>query len=318
LYLSTDNVITTGDTLVATRSVARLAAGSSDTATWNVVLPNVPAGAYYLGTIADSGGAVAESDETNNASVPVAINITVAQLPDLVAVLSAPASGVAGSSIVVSDTVTNAGVGPTIGAFDVCLVLSTDNVIDAKSDTILVMRSAKTSLGPGEGDTLADQIVQLPLVNTGTYYLGTVADCSGSAIESDESNNASAPVPIAISGAPDIAVSGETVSPGIVPAGSVINFSFTVTNSGGTATGSFDVGVFISSKPSCVNTVNPAATANVPDLAAGASTDMSIPISTFAFTLQTWYVCAIVDAGSVVMESDESNNTSSLVSFQVQ
>jgi len=74
IYLSTDAVITSADTLLATSNTPALAAASSDSESASFTLPgNLPnAGTYYLGVLADSTNTVAEAKEANNtAAVPV-------------------------------------------------------------------------------------------------------------------------------------------------------------------------------------------------------------------------------------------------------
>ena len=71
IYLSADANVTTGDTLIGSRSIAGLAGSSSDTATTSVTVPSatVPAGTYYLGVIADDQAQVTEFNESNNVAV---------------------------------------------------------------------------------------------------------------------------------------------------------------------------------------------------------------------------------------------------------
>jgi hypothetical protein len=73
VYLSTDTNITTSDTLIGTYSTPALGSGGSSVE--NVALSlSAPAnaGTYYIGVIADAGGAVTESNEGNNTTyVPV-------------------------------------------------------------------------------------------------------------------------------------------------------------------------------------------------------------------------------------------------------
>ena len=69
LYLSTDQTITTADTLIGTFHAPGLAASGSQAESIALALPaNLAAGTYYLGVVADSSGQVTESNETNNAS----------------------------------------------------------------------------------------------------------------------------------------------------------------------------------------------------------------------------------------------------------
>jgi subtilase family serine protease len=67
LYLSTDTICTTGDTLLATRGVAGLAAGASSAANTPVTIPSgTPFSSRFVCAIADSASGVSESNEGNN------------------------------------------------------------------------------------------------------------------------------------------------------------------------------------------------------------------------------------------------------------
>lgn len=72
VYLSTDNVITTGDIrLFGWWGTLNLAAGAQTTmgpTTWTVPL-TVAAGTYYAGVITDTDGVIPETNEANNAGV---------------------------------------------------------------------------------------------------------------------------------------------------------------------------------------------------------------------------------------------------------
>ncbi len=67
LYLSTDKIITTGDTLLAVYVNESLRAGASEGFYTDVtILADTIPGIYYLGYILDSAGQVEETDKTNN------------------------------------------------------------------------------------------------------------------------------------------------------------------------------------------------------------------------------------------------------------
>lgn len=80
-YYSSDSIITTADTLGATRPVAGLPAQgswqSTNTSWMNPVhIPkSLPTGTYYLAAIADPAGAIPELNEGNNTSTPVAVTV---------------------------------------------------------------------------------------------------------------------------------------------------------------------------------------------------------------------------------------------------
>ena len=77
IYISTNPVVTSADRLIGTEPDPMLAAGNSVSDTIDVVLPaDLAAGTYYIAVIADAGGVVTESDETNNGSTSVAIQVS--------------------------------------------------------------------------------------------------------------------------------------------------------------------------------------------------------------------------------------------------
>ena len=69
IYLSSDAVITTGDTLLTTAATPAIAQGTSAMENAALVLPDtLPQGTYYIGAYADYNTQIAESSETDNAS----------------------------------------------------------------------------------------------------------------------------------------------------------------------------------------------------------------------------------------------------------
>ena len=77
VYLSTDTNVTTADTAVATTSFGALNYdGGMDFRTLALAFPgNLTPGTYYLGTIADTAGQVAETNEANNLSTVVPVTL---------------------------------------------------------------------------------------------------------------------------------------------------------------------------------------------------------------------------------------------------
>jgi Ca2+-binding RTX toxin-like protein len=104
LYLSTDSAITTSDTLLGTYPSPSLPAGgtSSESMAWSLPT-NLSTGTHYLGAIADSTSTVAESNENNNASVPIPVIVG-----------NAVANSISGSNAIMfglagNDTITSTG-----------------------------------------------------------------------------------------------------------------------------------------------------------------------------------------------------------------
>jgi len=94
LYLSTNSIISTGDTLVYSFTIGNQAAGTTNTGTINVGLPMGLTGTYYYGLIADDLGSVTESNEGNNA---VASASTVVISPRVMTLTLIPSPGAGGS-----------------------------------------------------------------------------------------------------------------------------------------------------------------------------------------------------------------------------
>jgi subtilase family serine protease len=66
-YLSQDTSVTSSDTLLGTKTVTSLTAGSTSTVTASFTVPSgIATGKYYVGVIVDSGSAIVESNEGNN------------------------------------------------------------------------------------------------------------------------------------------------------------------------------------------------------------------------------------------------------------
>jgi serralysin len=69
IYLSSDATITTGDTLLASLVTPSVAGGGAVGQIATLTFPtNLTPGTYYLGVLADRGGVVSESSESNNVS----------------------------------------------------------------------------------------------------------------------------------------------------------------------------------------------------------------------------------------------------------
>ena len=138
VYVSTDNVITTSDSLLASVNDGTLTAGNSLSDSTSVTLPSgLAAGTYWIGVIADANNQVSESNENNNVSTPIQITVAGAtQQPDLVAntvSLGSTSLPVGGGATVSYDiqNIGNAAAGASVSK----VYVSTDNVITT-SDTL--------------------------------------------------------------------------------------------------------------------------------------------------------------------------------------
>ena len=198
-YASADGSITTGDTLIGTATVGPIAGGATVPVTLTAALPTtLKAGGYTLGAIADPGGLVAESNESNNARAGNSIEVSYG--PDLViSAVAAPSTALRGQAVNLSVTVLNQGIGAvgtlsvgtdlsaTASAVRVGLYLSSNSTITSKD--LLLVAVPITAIGPGQAITLSVDAVLPTSVKAGTYWIGAIADYSNGVREADEVNN---------------------------------------------------------------------------------------------------------------------------------
>jgi subtilase family serine protease len=224
--------------------------------------------------------------------------------------VDAPASGVAGQTISVVNTVRNQG-SASSGGFTIGVYLSSDTAITT-ADTYLGQRSV-SSLAPG-ASTSATSSVTVPVSTTpGTYYIGVIADTSGSVVEANEANNAGYDAtPCSISGSaiarPDLVISSVD-APSSAVAGQAIQVTASIGNQGTASSGAFTLGVYLSPDTSITTADAYLGERSVSALAAGATTSTSSTVTVPASTTPgAYYIGVIADTGGVVAESSEANN----------
>ena len=183
-YLSPNSSLDASDIRLApARAVGALAAGTSSVGTSNVIIPDIAPGIWYLIANADDGGLVNETAETNNLRL-----VTIHIGTDLgLTTLTAPATATAGSTILVTDGVTNVGLG-TADASATRYYLSLNTSLDA-SDVLLDAERDVTAL-EANATCRGSASVVLPVGLAGRYYLIAVADGTNVVAESNETNNA--------------------------------------------------------------------------------------------------------------------------------
>jgi subtilase family serine protease len=183
LYLSKNGSLDAADPLLGSRAVPELAPTGAHTGTTTVLIPadTVP-GTYYMLARADALGVVAEATETNNVAYS-----TTRIGPDLiVAALTVPLSGVAGTTIAATVAIRNTG-GADAPESVVRLYLSTNQTYDG-ADVLMGSRSVPV-VGAGATDS-ATAVLTLPaVIAAGTYYVIAVADADRTVTETIETNN---------------------------------------------------------------------------------------------------------------------------------
>ena len=175
-YLSEDTVVEPTDHLVGIRLVGGLGVDAASAQSFPYTLdPAIPVGTYHLGALVDASGAVAESDEENNALAlgsTIEIFVPPPPAPDLTLTTLElePASVAVGGTLQLSFTVRNQG-DLASGSVRVELHLSEDAEVDA-SDLLLAQSLTIGSLGPGEEAPNALQVALPGEVTQGTWTLG--------------------------------------------------------------------------------------------------------------------------------------------------
>lgn len=305
IYLSTDAVISTTDTRLGARSIGALLRGASSAAATTVTIPATLApGTYYLGAIADYANQARESDEANNALVGSLITLSVGA--DLVmSAVTGPASGLSGASIAIATTMLNQGVGASSSAY-VGLYLSTDPLITT-ADLRLGTRSVG-ALAAGASSSASVTLVIPASLAPGTYYLGAIADYSGVARESDETNNALSGSTIQIAPGADLVMSAVS-GPASAGRGAAISIASTALNQGAGSSVGFQVGLYLSTDPLITTADVRIGVRSVGGLAAGAASSASTTLTlSTALAPGTYYLGAIADYAAAARESNEGNN----------
>jgi uncharacterized delta-60 repeat protein len=167
------------------RPVSALAAGTINAGTTQVLLPGgTPVGKRFVIACADGANEVHESNETDNCRAK-----TIYIGPDLVVKkLTAPAAGIRGQLISVTDTTTNIGGAPTTVTTATRFYLSMNKKVDPMDTALVPVRSVGV-LAAGSAST-ATTNVQIPAdMAPGAYYLLANADDGKVQVESRETNN---------------------------------------------------------------------------------------------------------------------------------
>ena len=300
VFLSANASIDSSDILAGSRSVPALAAGASSSGSLTVTIPEtMVSGMWYIIARADGEGVVSETSESNNtASRSLMVG------PDLdITAFSAPAAAAAGQTIVVTDTIKNVGAaaaGPSLTK----IYFSANGAIDP-SDIPIGSRSVP-ALAAGASSSGSTAILIPEGTAPKTWYIIAKADGEGVLIETLETNNTYSR---SIYIGPDLAVTALS-APASAAAGQTISVSDMTKNKGADAAGPTLTEFYIS-----VNSVLDASdiligSRTVPALAAGESSSgtaaVPVPLGTAA---GTWYIIAKADAGGVVAETWETNNT---------
>ncbi len=296
-YRSTDSTITTGDTVVGTGSMSGLGPSGSKSESISLTAPTM-LGAYYYGICVDASSD--ESDTTNNCSPALAVTVSAAPAPDLVADAPTvdPGAPAAGARFTLSASVRNQGDGPS--AFTTLRYYrSTDSTITT-GDTV-VGTGSMSGLGPSGSKSESISLTAPTML--GAYYYGICVDASSD--ESDTTNNCSPAVAVTVGAAPapDLVVGAPTVDPGAPAAGARFTLSASVRNQGDGPSAFTTLRYYRSTDSTITTGDTDVGSGSVSGLSPSGSRDQSINL-TAPSTPGTHYYGSCVEA-----TADESNTT---------
>ena len=192
VYLSTDNTLSAGDSLIGwLMDTPLMTAGTVRTENVSVtVAAGQAVGNYYLIAKVDADSTVYESNEGNNTTVRTGqVSIAVPSLPDLivnVVIQQRDSAFYPNSYLWIKGTARNIGTATAASGWVGRLYLSTDATLDGADE--LVGSITFGSLAPNTNVSIATTAT-VPVNAWGNYYLLYVVDASGVISESNEGNN---------------------------------------------------------------------------------------------------------------------------------
>lgn len=288
-------------------NIPSLAAGQTTSVQTAIVSTALGSGSAYL--LLDNTNSVVEFNKQDNLS-----NVISWQMPANLAVtidnISATAA-TSGNNVAITYTVRNTGVASS-GAFavDFWSNLATAPVMGNVGEASI------SSTGLMGGQSITGVVVIASALNTGSAY--AIVDTSNAVSESNELDNISAASIwqfVAANPPANLIVSIDSVSTSPNSGGgSNINITYSVTNLGGLPSGNFNVELWAHS--ASAPALNATGQVTVPEASLAASASVTKTISIVS-TLGSGSAYALVDAGNLVVESNELDNLSQAFNWQL-
>ena len=315
IRLSRDTVLDPSDVLLGLRPVASLAPGAGTSANGPLVVPaTLGAGTWYGCVVVDAAASVAESDETDNALFAAQpIQVVIPPRANLVVQSFAfvPPTVDSGLPIGVQDVVANVGPGAAAG-FEVEVFLSTDATVTA-SDVSLGFR-AVAGLAPGATNTSQGSLVVPIGIAAGDYFVGAIVDAGLAVPEENEADNvlvAAGTLRVTVPPRPDLVPQSLAFTPSTADTtlGTTIAVSGGLSNLGVVPSIPARVGVYLSGNNVISTSDVLLGFADVPALAVGASTavSLSVPVPV-GVSAGTYYLGLHADDTATQLELSEANN----------
>lgn len=194
VYLSRDSIIDQTDPLIAfVPNNLALGGGASYTRTHSANIPSGLTGEFRIIVVTDRNNQLAESNESNNVSMPFQVTLQLPPPVDFrVAVVTAPAFSSPGEDTTFEWSVQNFSGETANGTWQDSVYLSADAVWDS-GDALVGRKERVGVVGPM---SLYTETLTVPLapVEPGQYYVIVRVDSRNAVRESDESNNLGASV----------------------------------------------------------------------------------------------------------------------------
>ncbi len=315
IYISTDNVLDSSDTLLATVSKSNLNGGSNYTGTADIIIPDLALGNYYLIAKTDKDSRQLETDETNNTTF-AAIELKYPPYSDLVVeTIQPPTTGISGENISLSWRVSNQGqIATNSSNWTDRVYISTRNTFD---NTALAIGTAQHTGKLDAGDNyLQTATFTLPNAISGNYYFFITTDTNNQVNEYKFENNnttkSTGSVAVTRKPDPDLVVSNLTYASTGQP-GQTIQVNWTVNNTGlGIAKGNWIDRVYLTNASGTVNILLQTKSAPNNLLGLGGSYNNSATITLPTNLADGNYQIAVVtNADNSVFEGDGAGNNKS-------
>jgi CARDB len=315
IYLSNDQLFDTSDINVFNATLNNLSAGNESVINSSFVVPNnSTSGNQYLLLVADSYRYRLELNEDNNVrAIPIEI-IT----PDLaVSNLVAPAVAGIGDTVSLNWSLVNRGVvdSPPISYYNQ-IVASRDSIFGNEDDQEIGTYSSYAPAIAANGGSYLNTIgITIPTNLLGDYSLFLISDALNSIGDVDRTNNISAPAAITIT-RPNLTFESFT-APAILTRGSLFDVSWTVKNDLDTrANGSWQDYLYLSNdnildSSDRLISLPTAALAN--GLNGQSTYNINRTLKLEGVVDGTYYLIAKTDGGNTQFETNENDNTSTLL-----
>lgn len=318
-YLSKDtilnieaNMFNSADIQLGTSNIGVLDISEISSPSKSLKIPIVSEfGQWYLLHVADYSETNIEISENNNVAFNN-LNIEQPPLPDLLIVdyIAEPDTIVAGSNTNITGVLKNIGDGDSESSV-VSYFLSEDTFYD-ENDSFLGLSNFGVITTIGIKDV--DATVTIPYnTQKGFYYIILVADSENSNVEEDEDNNiVYIQVFINLPPLPDLVVNELLVLEKTIRAGTPLNFSFAVKNTGQANASASQISFILSRDTIPFNdeyeyeTDSMGISSLVPDQIYTSSA-ISVTTSQYMSTGK-WYLLLYVDAYNFIVESNDNNN----------